>query len=90
MAFPPTGFIAGAMDFVVVGAAERHGELVADLAADSARLGKAKVMGVGRAAATDDAGLLADMAEVIVAASAPWFAEGEVGLVDAGRSGGRG
>ena len=78
------------MDFVVVSAAERDGELVTDLAAKSARLGKAKMMGVGGASATDDAGLLADMAEMIVAASAPWFSEGEVSLVDAGRSGGRG
>jgi hypothetical protein len=41
-------------------ATKRDHELVAHLAAERARLGKAEMMGIGRFAATDEAGLGGD------------------------------
>ena len=47
-----------------MGAAEGHGEFVADFAAESARLCKAKVMGIARASAADDTWLRATEPQV--------------------------
>ena len=46
LASPPRGFIAAAMEFAVVEAAHRNGELVAHFAAQSFTLREAKMMRV--------------------------------------------
>ena len=50
---PPGDFIAGLMQLPVMTAAERNGELVADLEADGSGLGKAQVMRIGWLPAAD-------------------------------------
>ena len=44
--FPPCGFIATAMDLAMMAAAQRHGELIADLATECAVLREAQMMGI--------------------------------------------
>ena len=68
---PPALFVADAMHFAVVHAAERDGELVARLASERARLRVAQVMRVGWLAATDEACLPGDVAQVLLVAVAP-------------------
>jgi hypothetical protein len=58
-ALPPFLFVAGAMQIAVVDAAQRHCELIANLAAKCARLSKLDVMGIGRTPVTDQARLRA-------------------------------
>ena len=44
---PPSSLVAGAMDRAMMDPAERHGEFIAGLAAEGARLQVAQVMRVG-------------------------------------------
>ena len=46
------------MQLAMVQSADRHGELIADLATEGSGLGEAKVMRLGRQAAADQARLL--------------------------------
>ena len=62
--------------------AQRHGVFVADPAADSARLGKAQMMGVRRPPAADQARLRRHEPEVRTVAVAAWFAQREGAFVD--------
>jgi hypothetical protein len=80
---PPRRFIAMTMKLAVMAAAERHGELVADLAGKRPALSKAQVMGVGRFTTADQARLLRHKAHMLAIAYAPrlWMAEN--GLIDA-------
>jgi hypothetical protein len=80
---PPGAFVAGVVKLAVMGATEGDGELVADLAAQRLRLGKADVMGVGRDGTTDETGLGCDVAQVVLVADAAGFAEGKGAFVDA-------
>ena len=50
---PPLSFVTGAVDLAVVSAAERYGELVADLEAETAYLREAQMMGVAGQPFTD-------------------------------------
>ncbi|MGB8045758.1 MAG: hypothetical protein WCF66_22665 [Pseudolabrys sp.] len=50
---PPRLLIASPMHLPMVPAAERHGELVADLKTDRPRLCKAEMMGIRRLPSTD-------------------------------------
>lgn len=43
---PPSGFVATAMDLTVMTAAQRDGELVADLSSECTALGKSEVVGI--------------------------------------------
>jgi hypothetical protein len=70
------------VDLAVMAAAERHGELVTDLAAERPALSKAQVMGVGRFAAADQTGLLRHKAHMVAIADAPRLGMGENGLID--------
>jgi len=79
---PPRRFIAMAMEFAMMTAAKRDGELVANFAAQCAALGKAQVVGVAGLPAAEQAGLLRDEPEVIAVADTPWLREGEGGFVD--------
>jgi hypothetical protein len=67
---PPSSFVAGAMDGAMMDTAERHGEFIARLAAERARLQVAKVMRIGWLAAADEAWLLGDGAKVLPVAVA--------------------
>ena len=82
---PPPGFVAGAMESAVVAPAQRDDVFVADLAAQRARLGEAEVVGIGRFAAADDAGLGGDEHQVRLVAVPARFAESQRALVDPGR-----
>ena len=84
---PPGALVAGAMNRAVMGAAERDGEFIADLAAERPRLQVAKMMRVGWFAAADQARLLGDKAKVFLVAIATWCRNVEDAFVDAvGRS----
>src|SRR5262249_23884532 len=61
---PPGGFIAYAVHQSVMDSTQRHRELIARLATHGPRLQVAQMMGVGRLAATEEAGLLGDVAKV--------------------------
>ncbi len=68
---PPHRFIATAMNLTMVSATERDRELVADLAAERRCLGKAQVMGIGGAAAADEARLLGYRLDVVTVTDPP-------------------
>ena len=61
---PPRHFVALAMQLMMVVAAERHGEFVANLASQGSRLREFQVMGIAWRALADQAGLRADECEV--------------------------
>ena len=67
----------------VVPATERDRELIADLAAERARLQVAQMMRVGGFTTADEAWLLGDSAKVLAVAVAPRRGNGEDALVDA-------
>src|SRR6266511_2861007 len=64
-------------------AAEWDRELIADLAAERAGLGKSEVVGVRGLAAAHETRLLGDIAQVLPVAIAPWSGDREDALVDA-------
>jgi hypothetical protein len=80
---PPLRLIALAVNLTMVAAAERHGELIADLAAEGAALGEAKVVWIAGHTAADQARLLGNEADVLPIAEAARFGERQDGLVDA-------
>ena len=62
---PPCGFITRAMGLAMMAAAERHYELIADLAPESALLREAQMMGIRRPASADETGLVGHKPYVI-------------------------
>jgi hypothetical protein len=70
---PPSGFVTTAMHLALVPSAQRHGELIADLAPECSGLGKAQMMRVRRAAAADKTRLFGDIADMLSIADAAWF-----------------
>ena len=66
----------------MMGGAEGHHPLVADLAPKRSRLGKAQVVGMARAAATDETGLPGHIAQMLFVSNAPWGADREGRFVD--------
>jgi hypothetical protein len=54
---PPIDFLTGAVQFAMVSAAQWHGKFVADLEAETARLGKAQMVRVAGLAPADEAWL---------------------------------
>ena len=68
---PPHRFIATAMNLTMVSATERDRELVADLAAEGWCLRKAQVVGIGGAAAADEAWLLGYRFDVVTVTNPP-------------------
>ena len=84
---PPAGFIAGAVKFAVMAPAQWHGELVADLEAETPRLGKAHMVGIAGLPGADQAGLFGDKPEVGLVAVAAQFRKGQHALVDSVRFG---
>jgi hypothetical protein len=61
------------MQLAMMAAAQRDGELIADLAGERPALGKAQVMGIARLTAADQARLLGDEIHVVAVANAPWL-----------------
>jgi hypothetical protein len=53
------------MDFAMMTAAERNGELIADLAAECPVLGEAEMMRIRRPSATDQTRMLGDRSNMI-------------------------
>jgi hypothetical protein len=54
---PPSHFVTGLLQLLMVITAEWHGELVADFKTQGARLRKSQVMRIGRLTPTDKTGL---------------------------------
>src|SRR5262249_42093864 len=78
---PPGAFVGGAMCGPVMHVAERDREFIARLATQRAWLHVAQMMRIGWLAATDEAGLLHDIAKVLPAAIAPRSRKREHALV---------
>jgi hypothetical protein len=70
---PPCRFVATAVDLAMMAAAERHGELIADLATKRPLLGKAQMMGIGWRAAANQTGLFGDKPDVVSVANPAWL-----------------
>ena len=79
---PPGRFIAAAVHFAMMAAAQRHGKLVADPAPERARLHEAQVVGIRRAAAADQARQFGQRSDVIAIAQAPRLRQRQPALVD--------
>src|SRR4051812_17970349 len=67
---PPNPFVPVPVQVAVMGTAQWHRKLVADLARQCAALSKLQVVGIGGAAATDETGLGADELQVLPVAHA--------------------
>ena len=81
---PPRRFISIPVCLTMMQPAERDREFVAGLQADSSRLRKAQVMGIGRRASANKARLAADEPEVVLVAQTLRLADGKNTLVDLG------
>ena len=79
---PPVALLAGRVDMVVVDGAERNRELIAHLQTQSAGLRVANVVGLRGDAPADQARLTCHKAQMLLAADALRFADGENTLVD--------
>jgi hypothetical protein len=71
-----------AMQLLMVVAAQRHGELVADLASERSRLREFQVVGITWNATADQAGLRCDEREVGLVAAAGLFAQWSYPIFD--------
>ena len=71
--------------FAMMATAERHGEFVADLEAETSGLRKPQMMGIAGLPGTDQAGLPGDKAEVGLVAVAAQLGKGQHALVDSVR-----
>ena len=83
---PPSPLVAGAVRGTMMGAAERHRELVARLAAERRRLHVAQMMGIRRLAAADEARLLRHEPQMVPVTIAAGGGDRQHALVDPGRS----
>jgi hypothetical protein len=80
---PPCGFVAAAVGFAMMAAAERDGELIADLARERAALGKAQMVGIAGPPAANEARLLGDVSDMVAVAQPARLGKGQHALVDA-------
>lgn len=87
---PPLELVAGLVHLVVMEVAERHGELVADLARQGPRLREAQVMGLCRLTAAHETGLPRDEPQMVGRAQSLWLADRQGALVDGDPRGNRG
>ncbi len=81
--FPPRGFIATATDLAVVAPAQRHGELIAHFSPERAVLREPQMMGIGRAAATNQTRLFGHELDVVSVTKAARLGMDQLALVDA-------
>ena len=89
-ALPPRDLLGGAVRLAMVHPAQRHGEFVADLAAECARRGKPQMMRIGRLPAADQAGLPAHELQMLLVAMEHGFGDGEPALGEVAGVCGRG
>ncbi len=83
---PPIDLDTGMVHLAVMSAAERHGELIADLDAETAGLREAKMVGIAGLPSADQARLLGDKSQVGFIAQAPQLRNGEQAFVDGTRT----
>jgi len=81
-ALPPGPFVPGPMRGAVMCSTERYREFIARLAAERAGLDELQVMGIGRLAAAQQAGLLGHEPQVLLVAVPARRAQHENALVD--------
>src|SRR6266851_4467012 len=86
---PPAAFVARAVEFMVVGAAERDRIFVTDLAAKRPSLGEAEVVRIAGLSPTEQAGLRGHEFEVGLVPVPSRLPDRQQALVDTGRSFGR-
>lgn len=79
---PPGGFVAPAMHFAVVGAAQRHGEFIAHLAAKRTQLREAQMVRIRRMPPADQARLFDHVSDMLAVADAPWLRERQNAFID--------
>jgi hypothetical protein len=79
---PPCGFVAAPVHLAMVPAAEWNRELIADLAAECSTLRKAKVVGVRRQAAANQARLPGYKSDVISVTHPSRFRHGQHALIN--------
>jgi hypothetical protein len=79
---PPCRFVATAMHLAMMAAAERHGELIADLAVECPALSKPEMMGTCRPPAANQAKMLGDRSNVIPVTHAAGLGYGQHALID--------
>ena len=72
---PPRPFIATAMDFTVMGAAQGHRKLIAHLATERTRWREAQVVSIRRPPTANQTRLYYDMPDMIAVAKATRFGE---------------
>src|ERR1700730_18953902 len=72
---PPSHFVAAAVQVMMVLAAERHGEFVADLASQGSGLREFEMMGIARRTLTDEAGLRCNEDQVGLVANSARLAQ---------------
>jgi hypothetical protein len=85
--FPPCGFISTAMDLAMMASAQRHGELIADLAAEGAVLREAQMMGICGPAPPNQTRLFGHEFNVLLVTKAARLGMHQLTLVDAVSSG---
>ena len=78
---PPCGFVAATVDLAMVSAAERDGELIADLATKCPPLRKPQMMGIRGLAAADQARLLGHLSDMLPVPNPAGFWKGQGALV---------
>ena len=81
---PPIDFLAGAVQFAMMRAAQRDREFVADLEAESAGLRKPQMVGVGGLPAADEAGLFGHEPQMLLVPQPFALGQGQDAFVDAG------
>src|SRR5216684_3633903 len=81
---PPADFVSGVMVVAVMRSAQRHRELVADLAPHRARLSEPQMVGVRGTSPADQTRLGCNELEVSFVAMAAHLANGELAFVDFG------
>jgi hypothetical protein len=84
---PPRRLIAVPVEGAMVGAAERHRELIADPASQGPRLHESEVMGVARLPPAEEARLRRHELQMGAIAVAARFAQGEGRFVDMANNG---
>ena len=85
---PPGDFVSEVMVVTMMRSAQGNCELVADLASHRARLGEAKMVGVGRTSAANQTWMRRDEFEMALVAMPAGLANGEFALFDFGWGGG--
>jgi len=81
-AFPPSSFVAAAVDLTMVPPAQRHGELIAHLAPEGRKLRKPKMVSVRGLASADQAWLLGDESDMGLVPNAARLRQSKRTLVD--------